>query len=303
MAAFPELGLHAAHAGVEVARTVGAAVVRHEDQDGVLSQALFVEEVDEVAHVRVDVPDHPQIAGQPRLQCRAHVVELGSGQGGRQRGFVLLLGDQRAVGRVRGDVGQEGRSGLCGALHVVDRFVEEDVRAVPLERLSPAVPDVGVVEVVVAPEVGHRADVGGGEPHGLVESAVLRPEGVVVAEVPLAEHAGAVARLGEDVGHRRDLGPQERPTAADVDRAVAGRVHSGQQLAAGRRTHRRDVKVVQANALAAQPVEMRRFEHGVPVSGEFAVALVVRHHDDDVGGLREGGRGDRAKQNAEKSRC
>ena len=254
MAPFPQLGLHPAHAGVEVERAVGAAVVRHEDHDRVLSQPLVLEEVEKPAHVRVDVPDHPQVPAQPGLQRRTRVGELGPGQRGRESGFVLLLGDQRAVRRVRGDVGQEGRSGLRGALHVVDRFVEEDVRAVPLERLPPAVADVGVVEVVVAPEVGNRADVGRGEPHRLVESAVLGPEGVVVAEVPLAEHAGAVTRLGEDVGHRRDLRPQERPAAADVDRAVAGGVHAGQQLSTGRRAHGRDVEVVQAHALAAQAV-------------------------------------------------
>jgi len=50
------------------------------------------------------------------------------------------------------------------------------------------------------------------------------------------------------------------------------------------------VEVVQADALAAQPVEMRRLEHGVSVRGEFAVALIVRHHEDDVGRLGDRGR-------------
>ncbi len=213
------------------------------------------------------------------------------------------LGDQRTVWRVGRDVGEKGIAGLRRASHEVDRLVEEDVRAVPLERLPPAIADVGVVEVVVAPEVGHGADVGGGEPHGFVESAILGPEGVVVAEVPLAEHPRPVAGFGEDVGHRGNLGPQERPTAADVDRAVASGVHAGQQLPAGRRAHRRHVEVVQAHAFAAQAVDMRRLEHGVSVGGQFAVSLIVRHHENDVGRLGEGGRGEREQQSSGKRRC
>ena len=282
---------------------MGAAVVGHEDHDRVLPEPFLLEELGELAHVCVDVADHPQVPAQPGLQRRAHVGELGPGQRGRQRSFVLLLGDQRTVRRVRSDVGQEGRSGRHGTLHELDCFVEEDVGAVPLERLPFAIANVGVVEVVVAPEVGYRADVGGGEPHRFVEAAVLRPEGVVVAEVPLAEHPGSVAGLREDVGHRRDLGPQQGATAADVDRAIPRGVHAGQQLSAGWRAHRRHVKVVQAHALASQAVEMRCLEHRVAVGGQFAVSLIVRHHEDDVRRLGERGRGEREQQNTGKRRC
>ena len=41
--------------------------------------------------------------------------------------------------------------------------------------------------------------------------------------------------------------------------------------------------VGQSNALAVEFVEVRSFQDGVPVNGEFGVALVIGHHDDDVG--------------------
>jgi hypothetical protein len=39
-------------------------------------------------------------------------------------------------------------------------------------------------------------------------------------------------------------------------------------------------------------IEVRSFQDGVPVNGEFGVALVISHHDDDVG-LRGGAEGKR----------
>ena len=46
------------------------------------------------------------------------------------------------------------------------------------------------------------------------------------------------------------------------------------------------MKLGEANALAVQPVQIGRFDDGIPVSGYVAIPLIVRKHNDDVGRLR-----------------
>ena len=64
---------------------------------------------------------------------------------------------------------------------------------------------------------------------------------------------------------------------------VAQAIHAGQELAARRRAHRRDVEVGEPDALVVQPVEVRRLQHRIAVAGQLAVALVVGDDDEDVG--------------------
>ena len=60
-------------------------------------------------------------------------------------------------------------------------------------------------------------------------------------------------------------------------------VSSGQQHRPSWRAADRDVEVREANALISQPVEVRRLQHGVAVTREVAVALVIGDEEDDVG--------------------
>ncbi len=96
---------------------------------------------------------------------------------------------------------------------------------------------------------------------------------------------------GEHPGHGKT-----RPTASQVSQLSKQSVRMeewrgrtwctptrGQKLTASRRAHRRYVEVRKANALCMQLVKVRCFQNRIAVNGKFAVALVVSHHDDDVG--------------------
>ena len=109
---------------------------------------------------------------------------------------------------VGGKVAEEGAV-LVGA-NEFERLVEPHVGAVALELLGLAVAEVGVVEVVVSPVIGAVADGAAAVVEGLLESPVLGPEGITVAQVPLAEHAGPIAIGREDVGHGRLAGAEQR---------------------------------------------------------------------------------------------
>ncbi|MCY3737110.1 MAG: hypothetical protein OXG13_11945 [Gemmatimonadaceae bacterium] len=89
-------------------------------------------------------------------------------------------------------------------------LAEEHVGAVAVELSRFAVDVVGVVEVVVAPGVADVADAAAVVVDGALEAALVGAEGLAVAQVPLAELAGAVARLSQGAGH----GTQDRRKAA-----------------------------------------------------------------------------------------
>ena len=49
------------------------------------------------------------------------------------------------------------------------------------------------------------------------------------------------------------------------------------------------MKISQPNALRSQLIEIRRLQNRIPMSGEVAIPLVIRHHDNDVGLNRKRG--------------
>ena len=116
--------------------------------------------------------------------------------------------------------------------------------------------------------------------------------------MPFSKDARGVSGIAEVVCDRWDLGAQEGATTADIARTISGGVDAGEQLPARGGAHRSDVVVGQSNALAVEFVEVRSFQDGVPVNGEFGVALVIGHHDDDVGlrGRAEGKGEEKARQ-------
>jgi len=59
--------------------------------------------------------------------------------------------------------------------------------------------EVGIVEVGVLPVVGCQANAASAVAKNFGEATVLGAEGVVVTEMPLAEHAGVVAVVLEDL--------------------------------------------------------------------------------------------------------
>src|SRR5262249_27179030 len=92
--------------------------------------------------------------------------------------------------------------------------------------------------------------------------------------MPFAKERRAITIIAKDFGHQRDAAPDERTPGRNRSRAVAQRVLPGHQLPARRRTHRRDVKVAEAHALAAQLVQVGRFQRRIPMRRKIAVALI-----------------------------
>ena len=98
--------------------------------------------------------------------------------------------------------------------------------------------EVGVVEVVVPPEVRGLADTATLVRHHSLEPSVLRPVRVVVTQVPLPEHPGPVPVGGEDIGKRDLVLAKDGPSPAGCPRTVSDRPVSRHQRAARRRAQR-----------------------------------------------------------------
>ena len=81
----------------------------------------------------------------------------------------------------------------------VPDVVEEDVGAEPLGWDDAAVVEVSAIEVGVVPDIRGLADATATMAVDLGESAILGAVGVIVAQVPFAEHAGGVAGVFEDL--------------------------------------------------------------------------------------------------------
>ena len=123
------------------------------------------------------------------------------------------------MGGVCGDVTEEGL--VFVFLDEFQRSVKPDVGAVSLVFFPFSIVKICIVEVIVAEVVGCLADAATAMDQDLLEAFVLGPEGVVVAEVPLSEDGGLVARACEDVGHGDFVFLQQRSTHDGVPDAGA----------------------------------------------------------------------------------
>ena len=112
------------------------------------------------------------------------------------------------------------------------------------------------------------------------EPGSIRPR---IAEVPLAEHAGTVARIGEHFGHGHFARFEQLPPLCHRPGTDARRVSPCHQCRAGGRADRLDVIVLQPNAFRVQPIQVWRLEPRIPVTRHVAVALVVGDDQDHVG--------------------
>src|SRR5262249_46857999 len=176
----------------------------------------------------------------------------------------------------------------------VDGGVGEGVAAIALRRLRAAVAVEGGVEVAAGARlVGRLRQAAALERQRLVEALVGRPQGVVVAEVPLAEVAAAVAGRPQQFGERRLVGVQQRAAEEGIDDAGAVVVAPRQQGGPSRRADRADVELRQLRPLRRQLVDVGGFDLVVAVDAEVAVALVVGDDEEDVwtfgGGEGKGG--------------
>ena len=214
MSALPDLGLLAPHPGIEILRPKQAAVVRFENQNGVFRQALVIEELHQLAHVPVDVADHPQVKAEPIFETTVQMIELGIGENFGNRLAVLILRPERTMGSVGREVTHKWFF-LFGRLrNETLGLVEEDVGAIALELFFLPVVNVDVVEVIVPPVGGNRRDGGGRVPDAFLKSTVLRAVRIVSPEVPFPKYPGRITRVRKVIGHGRVLGTKQGPSAA-----------------------------------------------------------------------------------------
>ena len=251
----------------------GGAVVGHEHDDGVVGEPELVEAAQQEAEVVVDVGDHAVEAG-------AVLVRGGAGVGGG----VVRLDVERAVRRVGGDVAVERL--IAVLFDEAQALAEEHVGAVALEFRGHPVHEVGVVEVVVAPGVADVADAAAVVINGAFEAAFVRAERLAVAQVPLAELAGAVAGLAQGVGQGPLVLAQQRAPADGVPHPGAVAEVAGQQAGAGGRAGGADVEVGKAHRVAVEAVQVGGVDGIIAVAPQVAVALIVGEYENEVRSAR-----------------
>ena len=168
------------------------------------------------------------------------------------------------------------------------------------DHVAPHLHRLGVVEREVGVErrigVRVRVQVVQRRVRHLVEAVRRRHRVVGLAEVPLADLAGAVPGLLQHAG-QRPLGrrqPAALPGERDRRHAAADRQAAGHRRGPAGRAARLSVERQELQALGGQPIEARRGRAAVlaaAVAAEITPADVVGHEHDDVG-LRAPGFGD-----------
>ncbi len=118
--------------------------------------------------------------------------------------------------------------------------------------------------------------------------AVRRGEGVgMVAEMVLAEFAGVVAEIEQELGERRGAGPQIRRAAGQLRRNHAGaqRMHAGEEGIASGRATLLGVVVGEQRAFLADLVDVGRLSdhQAAVIDARLHVADVVAHDEEDIG--------------------
>src|SRR4029450_7116431 len=133
----------------------------------------------------------------------------------------------------------------------------------------------GVQVVKVAPEflepVGRRQSVG------------------MITQMVLAELAGGVAEIQQELGEGRCAGPQVRNAAGQLrrDHARAQRMHSGEEGVASSSAALLGVVVHEDAAFVSKPVNVRRFPHhqAAMIAARLHPADVIAHDEQDIGFL------------------
>ncbi|OQA40903.1 MAG: hypothetical protein BWY52_02745 [Chloroflexi bacterium ADurb.Bin325] len=252
------------------------AVIRVDDDDGVIEQVARLQRGEERADGRVHVCDRAVVLGD-------HIVLVGDARRHPARKEVAerlevhhrlhrLVGGIGLVAVIKGPLEGRGRQVRRVRIHVAK---EEEERLAGLiqprqlrDRHLVEVLGLGTAALVPTAPAG-EVDIG-------VEPARCR----VAAE---ADAGRVVALLPEDLGQRLDLGPQRAfmPERDDLGRKD---VHAGQHggVGAGGRDER-TVGALEENALAGKLVDMGRREAAIPVAAHVVSPQRVDAEEDDVG--------------------
>ena len=267
-------------------------IVDQEDDQGVLGDPQFIERLEELADVLIDVLDHCTDACflveiLLRFQPGALVLRE---PGVREINFLVVVVQlpwhvvERAVRSIGREVGEERLAFGYFGLHPIDRGIKVDVCAVALrrDRFAVVVQDrVGVL--ALAPDrIGGLPDPASEMHQRFFESLVHGAHRIAVAQVPLAEDPSGIARALHDLGDRGLVRVHHGAADECVEGASALRMASGHQRGARRCAHAVDVEVRESRATAGHCVEMGSAQDGIAVEAEVSVALIVGHDQDDV---------------------
>ena len=89
--------------------------------------------------------------------------------------------------------------------------------------------------------------------------------GILVTQMPLPKNAVSVACGLQNLGNGHGLEAHALPFNDGVGHAILEFMTAGKQGTAGRCASRADMKIVEADTLAVQSVEVGRLQDGIPV--------------------------------------
>ena len=151
-----------------------------------------------------------------------------------------------AMGGVGGDVAEEW--GFI-RLHKLHGFVEPYVCAITGVRFGCAVSEICCGEVVVVPVVWDFSNYAAAKAQGFTKSPIKGAIGIVVAQMPFAKDAGAIARVRKCVGDGDFIPAHDIPAPQSAPYAGARGISPGHECGSRGRAHGIYVIVGQAHAL------------------------------------------------------
>ena len=116
-----------------------------------------------------------------------------------------------------------------------------------------------------------------------LESLIHGPEGVIVAQVPLAEDARAITGILEVFRECFFRGMHHGSTDKGIHHAGAVIVAARQEAGPGGRADRRHIEALETGAPRVEGIQMGRLEQGMTMDCQIAIALIVGNDDDQVG--------------------
>src|SRR6185369_17206098 len=155
----------------------------------------------------------------------------------------------------------------------LQRLGKKDVRAVAFGRDEAAVFQNDRIEIRIARRIAATAgirlpDATAPVNERVIETAMVRLIRGLIAEMPLAKNPGGVARLPQHLGDGRGVGRQPLALENRVRDAVAELVPARHQRRARGRAGWTDIEIREANALAMEAIEVRRFENGISMAAQ-----------------------------------
>ncbi len=266
--------LVAFHTGVVWQERV-AAIVAHENEQGIIRQAPLVQLVHQEAHVFIDIGDHAKVCG-----CVFWVLVL-------IHRLVLPIDNPWAVWRVCRNVGKERLVLVIAALHPAQRLPEEDVCAVSgrfderVVVLDDWIEVLGARSIGLAARIAHP-DSASAMDESLIKSAVVGLVFVFITKVPLPKDAGGITGILQDFRDGRCLECHTISFENRMGDTILERSAAGDQRGTAGRAGGAGVKVGKACGLGVQFVQIWSLQEGVPVTAEIPISLVVRHDQNNV---------------------